>query len=372
MNFLMVISIILIAVIIFDHIGKNGIRILRKLEFTLSLPGVPILLSFVHGLQIALGYTELVKYLLTFTERFEGPSRFIVGTDMYVVLTKPEDYKSVLSNTNGNYKSSATILWQSLLGDGIIRVSVTFAGIEETAQKGDYDDVLHWQKRLFKLTYDRSIRPWLYADKTYSITGNAKQMRFGLNILESFIYNVHIDIEQRPELVFLEQLFENVVDRNDVTDQDFKDDIKNLYLAAQSTMTELTHFVLLMLAMHPEIQDTLRKEISTLDNETINSSCLLRMRYLHMVIKETLRLFPIAPLMVRELTGDIKLESCTLPDGCYVMVPIYAIHRNPKYWDHPNEFIPERFAPENSLNHNRDAYLPFGSGIRSCPGKHPS
>ncbi|EZA52300.1 Cytochrome P450 3A6 [Ooceraea biroi] len=140
-------------------------------------------------------------------------------------------------------------------------------------------------------------------------------------------------------------------------------------------MTELTHFVLLMLAMHPEIQDTLRKEISTLDNETINSSCLLRMRYLHMVIKETLRLFPIAPLMVRELTGDIKLgtlmviESCTLPDGCYVMVPIYAIHRNPKYWDHPNEFIPERFAPENSLNHNRDAYLPFGSGIRSCPGQ---
>lgn len=121
------------------------------------------------------------------------------------------------------------------------------------------------------------------------------------------------------------------------------------------------------------------------------------MRYLQMVIKETLRLFPVAFVMARELTEDIELgtffffffflqranslpylhftetetlmivESCTLPSGCQVMIPICAIHRNPKYWPTPNEFIPERFAPGNS--HNYDAYLPFGTGLRSCPGK---
>jgi len=50
------------------------------------------------------------------------------------------------------------------------------------------------------------------------------------------------------------------------------------------------------------------------------------------------------------------------------MIPIYAIHRNPLYWDNPDEFIPERFA-ENLRTHN--AYLPFGIGGRSCPGKRP-
>lgn len=64
------------------------------------------------------------------------------------------------------------------------------------------------------------------------------------------------------------------------------------------------------------------------------------------------------------------LESCTLPDGCYVMIPIFAIHRNPKYWHKPLEFIPERFSPENSASRLRYTYIPFSTGLRDCLGTY--
>lgn len=61
-------------------------------------------------------------------------------------------------------------------------------------------------------------------------------------------------------------------------------------------------------------------------------------------------------------------ESCTLPEGCYIMIPIFAIHRNPMYWHKPLEFIPERFLSENSSNRQRYTYIPFGTGLRDCLG----
>ncbi|KMQ85468.1 cytochrome p450 4c1, partial [Lasius niger] len=133
---------------------------------------------------------------------------------MFVLLTKPKDVKLVLTNANGNYKStSITKMWQEILGNGIITISekesnghifdikpymtryvcdtflATMAGIEGKAQRGDYDDILYWHDRLFKLIYNRTIKPWLHSERNFSLCENAKQMHRGLKVVRDFSHD---------------------------------------------------------------------------------------------------------------------------------------------------------------------------------------
>ncbi|MBA0650183.1 hypothetical protein Goklo_017636 [Gossypium klotzschianum] len=94
--------------------------------------------------------------------------------------------------------------------------------------------------------------------------------------------------------------------------------------------------------------------------------------YLDMVVRETLRLHPIAPLLVpRESMEDIVIDGCYIPKKSRVLVNVWAIGRDPNVWSsNVEEFFPERFINSNIELHGHDFELiPFGSGRRVCPGK---
>ncbi|XP_018347833.1 PREDICTED: cytochrome P450 4C1-like [Trachymyrmex septentrionalis] len=432
---------------IFEVNKKKFYKLKKNLEFVISLPGASIFSSLVDSLQIACNYKELINCIDAVTKKYGNLTRFILGTDIFVVLTKPEDYKLVLTNVNGNYKSSVTQTWKAILGDGIIRASgashklrrkiihplmnikylseyityfdsnlcmdileknvdgpmfdlkpyieqyafniflVTTVGIQGIANK-DGLDILHKQKELFKDAYSKVIKPWLRLNWIFSLTGNRKQMCIAEKTLIDFIYNIsprksenytalqrnnyNMTIFQELKPIFnnywdrVEEIRANVSNKScDVSYENFLDDIRNFFAAIQNTITEATSFIMLMLAIHTDVQEKLRQEILVTFNNDKIAQRLLNMPYLNMVFQETLRLFPIVPIISRQLTEDIKLESCTLPEGCYVMIPIFAIHRNPKYWYKPLEFIPERF----SSTHCRYTYIPFGMGLRDCVGQ---
>ncbi|XP_025993040.2 cytochrome P450 4C1 isoform X2 [Solenopsis invicta] len=401
-------------------------------------------------MQIACNYKQFIHSIQTTAKKYGYVTRFILGTDIYVVLTKPENCKLVLTKEIGNNKSIVTKLWKSFFGDGIIRVSgaphrlrrkiiqplmnvkylyeyVTFfdiysnccvdalekhvdgptfdlkqymeqyavniyletiVGIQGTAHKGELDGLLNSQETLFKGTYNRVIKPWLQTDWIFSLTKKGKQMRVAQNTVLDFMYSVlpqktirptalNNKIFQKVNPVFhnywkrVVQVCGNVTNEFcKVSDENCIDDMRNFLIAIHSTITEITTFIIIMLAMHTEVQEKLREEIFvTLNNDKIDAQSLYCMQYLQMVFKETLRLFPVAPVLSRALTEDIKLESCTLPEGCFIMIPIIAIHRNPVYWPKPLEFIPERFSSENSSNRHRYTYIPFGTGLRDCIGQ---
>ncbi|XP_011704859.1 PREDICTED: cytochrome P450 3A19-like, partial [Wasmannia auropunctata] len=169
----------------------------------------------------------------------------------------------------------------------------------------------------------------------------------------------------------------NYVARDDATkscavsEENFLDDLLSFFAAIVNNITEMTSFTMLMLATHTDVQEKLRQEISaTFNNDKVDARRLFGMQYFYMVFQETLRLFPISPVIMRQLTGDIELESCTLPEGCYIMIPIFSIHRNPEYWHKPLEFIPERFSAEKSSSRFRYTYIPFGTGLRDCMGEY--
>ncbi|MCD7455171.1 hypothetical protein HAX54_027247 [Datura stramonium] len=96
--------------------------------------------------------------------------------------------------------------------------------------------------------------------------------------------------------------------------------------------------------------------------------------YIQAIINETFRLHPAIPLLIRESIEDCNVEGYQIPSGSLLFVNIWSIGRNPKYWENPMEFRPERFLEPRSEGGPIDAkghcfeLLPFGTGRRGCPG----
>ncbi|KAJ3641278.1 hypothetical protein Zmor_027790 [Zophobas morio] len=129
--------------------------------------------------------------------------------------------------------------------------------------------------------------------------------------------------------------------------------------------------VLLMLGMHPEVQEKVSEELQSVFGHSDRDATLedlSQLDYLDRVIKESLRLFPPLPLIGREINRNFALDPYVLPAGCRFVVLVQHIHRNPEYWSEPLKFDPDRFLPEETAKRNRFAYIPFSIGSRNCPG----
>jgi cytochrome P450 len=88
-----------------------------------------------------------------------------------------------------------------------------------------------------------------------------------------------------------------------------------------------------------------------------------------MVVDETLRLYPPAWITNRQAIAEDEILGHRIPAGAFVSLSPYVLHRHPNYWDHPDEFDPERFAPGGGSGRPRFAYFPFGGGPRQCIGQ---
>eukprot|EP01112_Ceratiomyxa_fruticulosa_P010718 TRINITY_DN2846_c0_g1_i1.p1 TRINITY_DN2846_c0_g1~~TRINITY_DN2846_c0_g1_i1.p1 ORF type:complete len:478 (-),score=77.96 TRINITY_DN2846_c0_g1_i1:135-1568(-) len=155
-----------------------------------------------------------------------------------------------------------------------------------------------------------------------------------------------------------------------LTDIEILDQCRTFLLAGQDTTGSLLSFVVYFLGQYPEIEDKVIQEISTHFSDRsspINYEDLNKLEYLTMVINETLRMFPTAPVVVRESKQDTTLGDYFIPAKTVVRAPIEKIHRDPEFWgENSEQFVPERWKNANALNNK--AYLPFGSGNRACIG----
>ncbi|KAJ4842282.1 hypothetical protein Tsubulata_023807, partial [Turnera subulata] len=157
--------------------------------------------------------------------------------------------------------------------------------------------------------------------------------------------------------------------------------ILDFFTAGTDTTAITVEWALAELINHPEVLEKARKEIKEVagnNNRLIQESDGPNLPYIHAIIKETFRLHPPIPMISRKSIEDCKVAGYTIPANSLLFVNIWSIGRDPKYWESPLEFRPERFLSCNQESRTGGSsmdirgqhfeLLPFGTGRRSCPG----
>ncbi|CAL0334072.1 unnamed protein product [Lupinus luteus] len=151
--------------------------------------------------------------------------------------------------------------------------------------------------------------------------------------------------------------------------------IMDFFTAGTDTTAISTEWALVELLKHPMLLQKAREEINNVVGNTrlVEESDCPNLPYLQAIIKETFRLHPPVPLVSRRCVEDCNIENYVIPNGTILFVNVWSIGRNPKYWENPLEFRPERFLKNGECD-NMDVrgqqfqLLPFGTGRRMCPG----
>ncbi|XP_044014095.1 cytochrome P450 4C1-like [Aphidius gifuensis] len=380
-------------------------------KFARSLPG-PRALPLIGNALSFINTDDTVDILAEWSRKISKTYRVYFGPVLKIVLTDPRDIEILFASPNGEEKDSLYDLMRTIVKNSMIYrshkklvmpivngkplsifvekgnkfsrkfvevlndkvgkeefdmhhimapcvcdlVFETLYGVPGEAQNGKPNIFVYGVEKLLHILHQRMVTFWLYPNFIFKFSKIGKSW-------------FSIGIEPNVPVALCDKIIDHIMKTNSWTDRELHDELTTIFIGSHDTMVGVGSFVFLMLAMYPEIQDKVRQEIESIaGNEIVTYDMCTDMKYMDMVIRETMRLFPAGPFLPRKITGDIKLATCTIPKGCSVIVLAYAVHRDPDYWPEPNKFNPENHTVENTKARHPSAFLPFSGGIRACPG----
>ncbi|MEP3786004.1 cytochrome P450 [Ascidiaceihabitans sp.] len=144
------------------------------------------------------------------------------------------------------------------------------------------------------------------------------------------------------------------------------DQVAIFFLAGHETSASALAWALYLMAQFPDWQDRLAAEAQAMQD--CDFAVMSKLRLSRDVFRETLRLYPPVPMMVRETTCPETFRERAVPKRSQVVLSPWHLHRHERLWDRPDDFDPDRWQTENGKQCGRDAYIPFSEGARVCPG----
>ncbi|XP_061341158.1 phenylacetaldehyde oxime monooxygenase CYP71AN24-like [Gastrolobium bilobum] len=212
-----------------------------------------------------------------------------------------------------------------------------------------------------------------------SLTGQIKKYKATFDAFDAFFDHIiaerktaRRDSEKKDFLDILLQLEEDGMPEFELTQDDLKALILDMFLGGTDTTSTTIEWTIAELVKNPVTMKKAQEEVRRVvgNNPKLEDNDVNQMEYVKCVVKETLRLHPVAPLLApRETTSSVKLGGYDIPDRTMVYVNAWAIQRDPRFWEMPEEFLPERFEnSEVNFNGQDFQFIPFGSGRRKCPG----
>jgi cytochrome P450 len=193
-----------------------------------------------------------------------------------------------------------------------------------------------------------------------------------LELLDSILYPL---IAERRAPLGGDDLVSMLVDVRDedggrLTDKQVRDETISFFIAGHATIASALTWTWYLLSTHPESWRRLRAEVDeVLGGRPPGAADLPRLRYAGMVVQEAMRLYPPIYLLLRRALADDEVGGYRIPAGADIALCPYVTHRHPGFWDNPEGFDPERFAPELAGRRHRMAFFPFSGGPRRCIGE---
>ncbi|UWQ76396.1 cytochrome P450 [Leisingera sp. M658] len=144
------------------------------------------------------------------------------------------------------------------------------------------------------------------------------------------------------------------------------DQVAIFFLAGHETSASALAWALYLMALYPDWQEKVAAEAEALADETF--AAVSKLRVSRDVFRETLRLYPPVPMMVREAACPEQFRDRDVPKGAQMVLSPWHLHRHERLWENPDGFDPSRWQTENGKQCQRDAYIPFSAGARVCTG----
>lgn len=362
---------------------------------------------------------------------FRVKSRFFL--EQIAIVSKPDYVKHILQDNNKNYqKSYAYRIIRHLVGNGLLTSEGDFwlrqrrlaqtafhkerlEGFVTTMADAANELVTSWQKlgdgqqvnlskEMMQVTLNIVCRCLFSADvhdvvDTVSREFNIANERLIRRIVKPVKLPLWVpspgNIRERQSYTAIKKVVRQIIEKRrqskekyddllsmlmEAKDEDtgemmdnkqIEDEVITIFLAGHETTAVALTWLFHCLDENKAVEENAVEEaISVLNKKSPALADLPKLDYTRMVIDETMRLFPPAWVIGRQAIADDEIGGFKIPKGLNVLIPVYQMQRDQKYWERPMEFIPERFTPEKMKTYHKFLYFPFGGGPRLCIGRN--
>ncbi|KAK7793718.1 hypothetical protein R5R35_007874 [Gryllus longicercus] len=269
----------------------------------------------------------------------------------------------------------------------------TAIGYKINAQTDRNSEYVKALTELLRLTAVRMFTPWLFFDCIYWLTPSGRRYKKCLSVLHGTTDRMirerrkdllmlekeggTLDADElgrRRRLVFLDLLILMARDGS-LSDMDIREEVDTFLFEGHDTSSAGISFTIFLLSRHSDVQEKIYEELKSIFDTSKpirpNISEISELKYLDMVIKESLRLYPPVTLFSRDIHQEIVLpdSQAVLPAGSSTILSPLLWHRNPEVYPDPEKFDPDRFSADECARRHPYAYLPFSAGPRNCIGQ---
>lgn len=207
------------------------------------------------------------------------------------------------------------------------------------------------------------------------ITGDTRRFYKAKNNFDKIIYKKIEDRRKSKEryndLLDMLMYTEDADTGERMSDEQLRDEIITIFAAGHETSANGMTWLWYILEQHPDVLQKVKTEVATIvGDKTPTFQDLRAMPYTRQVVDESLRMFPPAWAVARQLIDKEQIAGYELKENSILLMSVHQLHRHPDLWDNPNVFDPDRFSAERIKARPKHHYIPFGLGPRMCIGNN--
>ncbi|XP_053600233.1 cytochrome P450 4c3-like isoform X2 [Plodia interpunctella] len=378
-------TLIFIAIVLCLLSWLSMLRDYKKLKVRGPVP-LPLI---GNGLHFAVSSERFLPVMKELADKFGNVYSIYLSSFRYFMVLDSHFTEGLLSSSEFIEKGRSYNFLKPWLGSGLLTAKESVMGVDMNAQTDTESKYVKAVECISNITASRMRNSFLAVDAIFNLTSLKKRQDDALKVLHGQTKQVIdarlLEIERlniktisdfseigiKNKHAFLDLLLLAEINGKKIDNEHIREEVDTFMFEGHDTTASGITFTLFCLSKHKDIQDKIYNEQKSIFGDDMKRdptySELQQMKYLEMVIKEALRLYPSVPLIERKITQAADIAGFYVPANTSIVLNIFEMQRNPDIFKDPMDFRPERF--DSSVNRNAFSWIPFSAGPRNCIGQ---